>query len=124
MTGLMDREEKLLRLAVDAGATDGEAKAAGEKFITMLRSRQYNVDEADPRDQIIAELEQVARAQDEELRKAVEILKMADAEIAELKTQQAAPMAKTPWRYQFRIWHIVLAYFVLKIIAAIVGSGS
>jgi hypothetical protein len=44
MTGLTDREAKLFRLAVDAGATQDEANAASEKFIAMLQGRQYNID--------------------------------------------------------------------------------
>jgi hypothetical protein len=126
MTGLMDREEKLLRLAVDAGATDGEAKAAGEKFITMLRSRQYNVDEADTKDQQIADLEKLVdlhaealALKDEMLAKSTAIIDMADAEIAQLKA--AAPKAVTLWS---RLWTWFLWFLVIRFACEILAAGS
>jgi hypothetical protein len=127
MTGLMDREEKLLRLAVDAGATDGEAKAAGERFITMLRSRQYNVDGADTKDQQIADLEKLVdlhvgalALKDEMLAKSTAIIYMADAEIAQLKAA-AAPKAVTMWG---RLWTWFLWFLVIRFACEILAAGS
>jgi hypothetical protein len=126
MTGLMDREEKLLRLAVDAGATDGEAKAAGEKFITMLRSRQYNVDEADTKDQQIADLEKLVdrhaealALKDEMLAKSSAIIAMANAEIARLKA--AAPKVVTLWS---RLWTWFLWFLVIRFAFDILAAGG
>jgi hypothetical protein len=122
----MDREEKLLRLAVDAGATDAEAKAAGEKFITMLRSRQYNVDEADTKEQQIADLEKLVglhvaalALKDEMLAKSTAIIHMADAEIAQLKA--ASPKAVTLWS---RLWTWFLWFLVIRFACEILAAGS
>src|SRR5262249_40052635 len=42
MIGLTEREDSLLRLGIDAGATEGEARAAGGRLIALLRARRYN----------------------------------------------------------------------------------
>ena len=65
MIGLLDREEKLLRLALDPGATPGESRAPGGRFVALLRERGYDMDAATRR---VAALEDVIAAQDQKMR--------------------------------------------------------